>query len=77
MEGMHCILSGVVSPVAHAWPEEEAIFCRDCQQVKHHDHASEEEENDREGCVRASVGCTEVCLCGSEREEVAGSFHPS
>jgi hypothetical protein len=74
---MHCILSEAANPVSHAWLEEEAIFCRDYQQVKHHDHVSEAEENDREERVQASVCCRVKCLCGSEKEEVVGNFHPS
>ena len=74
---MHCILSEAANPVARAWLEGEVIFCRDYQQVKHHDHASEEEENDREEHVQANGCCMVGCLCGSEKEEVVGSSHPS
>jgi hypothetical protein len=74
---MHCIFDEVVSPVSHAWPEEEAIFCHDYQQAKHHDRASKEEENDREGCVQANVCCMVACLCGSGKEEVVGNSRPS
>ena len=74
---MHCILSEAANPVARAWLEGEVIFCRDYQQVKHHDHASEEEENDREEHVQANGCCMVGCLCGSEREGVVGNSRPS
>jgi hypothetical protein len=74
---MHCILSEAASPVSHAWLEEEVIFCRDYQQAKHHDHASEEEENDREEHAQANVCCRVECLCGSEMEEVVDNSRPS
>ena len=77
MEGMHCILSEAASPVSHAWPGVEVIFCRDCQQVKYRDHVSEEEENDREGRVQVNGCCMVACLCGSEKEEVVCNSHPS
>jgi len=53
------------------------IFCHDCQQVKHHDHASEEEENDREERVPVNGCCMAVCLCGNAREEVVDNSHLS
>lgn len=77
MGGMHCILSEAANPVSHAWLAGEVTFCHDYQQVKYHDHASEEEENDREGRVQANGCCRVVCLCGSEKEEVVGKTHPS
>lgn len=77
MGGMHCILSEAANPVSHAWLEEGVIFCHGCQQVKHHDHASEEEVNDREEPVLVNECCMAVCLCGSEKEVEVGNFHPS
>jgi len=70
-------LSEAANPVSHAWQEAEVIFCHDCQQVKHHDHASEEEENDREERVPVNGCCMAVCLCGNAREEVVDNSHLS
>ena len=73
---MQCILSEAANPVSHAWPEG-VIFCHGYQQVKHHDHASEEEVNDREERVLVNECCMVVCLCGSEKEVEGGNSHPS
>lgn len=76
MEGMHCILSEAANQASHVW-QEVGIFYHDFQQVKCHDHASEEAESGREEHVLASGCCKEAGLCGIEKQEVVGSFRLS
>ena len=76
MEGMHCISSEAANQASHVWPEAE-IFCRGYQQVRYHDHASKEAASGREEHALASGCCKGVGLCGTEKQEVDGSFRLS